>query len=82
MTEKALTVSFLSGLKYEHFVAGLTAGLVPTLITHPLDLIKLRFAGMLCRLSLVTCKLPVPSDKCTTARPRQGDLNTEGSFMP
>ncbi|KAL5493216.1 hypothetical protein EMCRGX_G014363 [Ephydatia muelleri] len=44
MTEKALTVSFLSGLKYEHFVAGLTAGLVPTLITHPLDLIKLRFA--------------------------------------
>ena len=44
MTEKA---SFLSGLKYEHFVAGLTAGIVPTLITHPLDLIKLRFAGML-----------------------------------
>ena len=39
--------SFLSGIKYEHLVAGLTGGVTATLITHPFDLLKLRFAGKL-----------------------------------
>jgi len=38
--------SFLSRLRYEHLVAGLTGGVVSTLVTHPFDLIKLRFAGI------------------------------------
>ena len=43
---ETLPVSFLSGIKYEHLVAGMTGGVMSTLITHPFDLIKLRFAGM------------------------------------
>ena len=39
--------SFWAGVKYEHLVAGVTGGVVSTLITHPFDLIKLRFAGEL-----------------------------------
>ena len=31
--------------KYEHFVAGISGGVVSTLMLHPLDLIKTRFAG-------------------------------------
>ncbi|XP_043284563.1 mitochondrial folate transporter/carrier [Venturia canescens] len=34
----------LSALKYEHFVAGISGGVVSTLMLHPLDLIKIRFA--------------------------------------
>ncbi len=37
--------SFLAGLRYQHLVAGLSGGVVSTLVTHPFDLIKLRFAG-------------------------------------
>ena len=40
-----LPYSFLSGVKYQHLVAGLSGGIVSTLATHPFDLIKLRFAG-------------------------------------
>lgn len=32
-------------VKYEHLVAGVSGGVVSTLILHPLDLIKIRFAG-------------------------------------
>lgn len=41
----AVSHSFLSGVKYEHLIAGLSGGVVSTLATHPFDLIKLRFAG-------------------------------------
>ncbi|PSN44292.1 Mitochondrial folate transporter/carrier [Blattella germanica] len=34
----------LSHLKYEHLVAGISGGVASTLILHPLDLIKIRFA--------------------------------------
>lgn len=34
-----------SHVKYEHLVAGISGGVTSTLILHPLDLIKIRFAG-------------------------------------
>lgn len=36
--------SIFSFVKYEHMVAGCTGGIVSTLVLHPLDLIKIRFA--------------------------------------
>ncbi len=44
--ESKAQVTFLSGVQYEHLIAGLTGGVLSTLITHPFDLLKLRFAGM------------------------------------
>ncbi|XP_076620750.1 solute carrier family 25 member 32 [Colletes latitarsis] len=38
------TMPVLSYVKYEHFVAGISGGVTATLILHPLDLIKTRFA--------------------------------------
>lgn len=34
-------------IKYEHLIAGISGGAISTLILHPLDLLKIRFAGML-----------------------------------
>lgn len=42
--ETARLLPMLSHLKYEHFVAGISGGVVSTLMLHPLDLIKTRFA--------------------------------------
>ncbi|KAL3276650.1 hypothetical protein HHI36_012022 [Cryptolaemus montrouzieri] len=36
-------VSFLSHVKYEHLVAGVSGGVISSLILHPLDLLKIRF---------------------------------------
>lgn len=41
------TSSVMSGVHYQYLVAGLTAGVASTLVMHPFDLIKLRFAGEL-----------------------------------
>jgi solute carrier family 25 folate transporter 32 len=38
-------LSLFSHIKYEHMVAGISGGVTSTLILHPLDLIKIRFAG-------------------------------------
>ena len=40
-------ITVLSHVKYEHLVAGISGGVASTLILHPLDLIKIRFAGKL-----------------------------------
>ncbi|KAL0110211.1 hypothetical protein PUN28_013687 [Cardiocondyla obscurior] len=37
-------INVLSNFKYEYFVAGISGGVVSTLMLHPLDLIKIRFA--------------------------------------
>jgi len=37
--------SFLSHIRYEHLLAGVSGGVTSSLILHPLDLIKIRFAG-------------------------------------
>ncbi|XP_045447187.1 mitochondrial folate transporter/carrier [Melitaea cinxia] len=37
-------LALLSHIKYEHLVAGISGGVTSTLILHPLDLIKIRFA--------------------------------------
>lgn len=34
-----------SNIKYEHLVAGISGGVVSTLVLHPLDLVKIRLAG-------------------------------------
>lgn len=34
-----------SHVKYEHLLAGISGGVTSTLLLHPLDLIKIRFAG-------------------------------------
>lgn len=39
--------NFLSNMRYEPLVAGISGGVASTLILHPLDLIKIRFAGKL-----------------------------------
>lgn len=39
--------SIFSHLKYEHMIAGISGGVTSTLLLHPLDLIKIRFAGEL-----------------------------------
>lgn len=44
ISEKKGYLSFLSNVKYEHLLAGLSGGLVSTLILHPLDVIKIRLA--------------------------------------
>ena len=36
--------SFLSGVRVEHLVAGVSGGLISTCVLHPLDLLKIRFA--------------------------------------
>ena len=36
---------FLSGIRYEYLVSGVAGGTLATLVLHPLDLIKVRFAG-------------------------------------
>ncbi|BES92365.1 Mitochondrial carrier protein [Nesidiocoris tenuis] len=40
----AAAKSLFQHVKYEHLVAGVTGGVASTLILHPLDLIKIRFA--------------------------------------
>lgn len=35
----------LKNIKYEHLIAGVTGGVTSTIILHPLDLLKIRFAG-------------------------------------
>lgn len=47
----------LSHLKYEHFIAGISGGVVSTLTLHPLDLLKTRFAGKLFMSWLTTLRL-------------------------
>ena len=37
--------TILDGIRYEHLVGGLAGGVASTLITHPFDLTKIRFAG-------------------------------------
>jgi len=36
--------NWISTIRYEHLVAGLSGGVVSTLLLHPLDLLKIRFA--------------------------------------
>lgn len=38
------TISLFSSIKYEHLLAGISGGAISTLILHPLDLMKIRFA--------------------------------------
>ena len=46
-----LAATFRS-VKVEHLMAGVTGGVVSTLVLHPLDLLKIRFAG-----KQISCKV-------------------------
>lgn len=46
-TAKKGNISLFSHFKYEHLLAGISGGAISTLILHPLDLMKIRFAGKL-----------------------------------
>lgn len=35
----------MSHVRYEHLIAGISGGIASTLVLHPLDLLKVRFAG-------------------------------------
>ena len=35
-------IDFLSGVRYEHLVAGVGGGVISTCLLHPLDLLKIR----------------------------------------
>ncbi|RWS19065.1 mitochondrial folate transporter/carrier-like protein [Leptotrombidium deliense] len=37
-------LSFMTHVKYEHLIAGISGGVVSTLVLHPLDLLKVRLA--------------------------------------
>ena len=37
--------SLVEGIRYEHLLAGIVGGTLSTLVLHPFDLIKVRFAG-------------------------------------
>jgi solute carrier family 25 folate transporter 32 len=40
-------------MRYEHLAAGVTGGVLSTLVLHPLDLLKIRLAGkFVCSLLL------------------------------
>ena len=36
-------------IRYENLAAGLSGGVIATMVLHPLDLVKIRFAGKLGR---------------------------------
>jgi len=42
-------LSFCDHIRWQHLVAGVTGGVLSTLIVHPLDLIKIRFQGLSCQ---------------------------------
>jgi len=48
----SLQQSVLSHFRWQHMVAGVSGGVISTLVLHPLDLIKIRFQGKLVSLSL------------------------------
>lgn len=43
-----------SHVRLENLVAGLSGGVVSTLVLHPLDLVKIRFAGMICSYHILS----------------------------
>ncbi len=83
---------FLPGLlatartaKYEHLLAGVSGGVVSTLVLHPLDLLKIRFAGRRRLKGLVTSRvilLPSVDDGKDLSRPKYTGLrNAFGSVV-
>lgn len=43
MITKSSTFDFLNHVKYEHLIAGISGGVISTVLLHPLDVIKIRF---------------------------------------
>ena len=71
----------LSGVKYEHLVAGISGGIASTLALHPLDLLKVRLAGKEIFLGnflivYLCCSIPcIVQDGQVASRPQYTGLN-------
>ena len=50
------SVAALSNIKYEHLLAGISGGIASTLALHPLDLLKVRLAGLYFYTNEMNCK--------------------------
>ncbi len=49
----------IASFRYEHLAAGITGGVVATLALHPLDLLKIRFAGkFVCAIVIHLSEMP------------------------
>ena len=48
--------NFLSGVRYEHLLAGISGGVISTCILHPLDLLKIRCVTFVYGLTLTTAR--------------------------
>lgn len=59
-------------VKIENLVAGLSGGVVSTLVLHPLDLVKIRFAGTVLHLK---------SDHCDNFRSTESSLYFKESIL-
>lgn len=68
-------------VKIEHLVAGVSGGVISTLILHPLDLLKIRFAG-----NFICTFLKLNHDSSCPLQSMMGDwpldLNTPASLTP
>jgi len=42
-------MTIIKSLKFENMIAGISGGTISTLVLHPLDLLKIRFAGTFSR---------------------------------
>ena len=63
--------SLLSHVKWEHCAAGVSGGVLSTLVLHPLDLIKVRFQGkFLSWSSALRVVLPFPVNSRRVLGPR------------
>ena len=51
-------VKTVQSAKYEHLVAGISGGVASTLVLHPLDLLKIRFAGEVRQRMILFMLLP------------------------
>lgn len=64
-----------SHVKIENLVAGLSGGVVSTLVLHPLDLVKIRFAGNVCQCVV----LKLLATRCLFVRTKK-DLQQLANF--
>ena len=72
-----ISPKWFSHVKYEHLIAGISGGVISTLILQPLDLLKIRLAGelfVILNRSLIICISTVVNDGQLKCRPEYKGL--------